>query len=297
MAQREENRMQNRRLGRGLDGLLKAKAPEPAADLAAPRGPTTALPIDRLDSNPHQPRRDFDEAELGHLTASIREHGVLQPLVVRARGDRYEIVAGERRFRAAQAAGLAEVPAVVRDVPDDQMLELALVENLQREDLDPIEKAESFKAYLESTGRTQAAAAERLGLDRSTVANMIRLLELPQDVQAMVRQGLLAMGHARALLALDDAKRQIRLAERVVREGLSVREVERLASPAVPQARPRKRRSGAVKGPEVRDLEARLREALGTKVSVELGQKAGTGRIIVEFYGQDDLDRILDRIG
>jgi len=288
--------MQIRRLGRGLDGLLKAKGPEPAADIMAPQGPTTTLPISRLDPNPHQPRQGFDEAELSHLAASVREHGVLQPLVVRPRGDRYEIVAGERRFRAAQMAGLAEVPAVVRNVPDDQMLELALVENLQREDLDPIEKAESFKAYLESTGRTQAAAAERLGLDRSTVANMIRLLELPQEVQAMVRGGLLAMGHARALLALEDAKRQTLLAERAVREGLSVREVERLASSTTPRARPRKRRAGPAKGPEIRDLEARLREALGTKVSVELGQKAGTGWIVVEFYSQDDLDRILDRI-
>jgi len=287
--------MANRRLGRGLDGLLKAKVPEPTADLTAPQGPTAAVAVSLLDPNPHQPRQEIDEGELAHLAASIRAHGVLQPLVVRARGQRYEIVAGERRFRAARAAGLAEVPAVVRDVPDEQMLELALVENLQREDLDPIEKARSFRAYLESTGRTQAAAAERLGLDRSTVANMIRLLELPQPVQAMLKRGLLAMGHARAILAVEDPKRQVDLAERVVREGLSVRQVERLASAGAPRRKPRT--AGRTKSPEVRDLEARLREALGTKVSVEPGTKPGTGRIVVEFYSREDLDRILDRLG
>ncbi len=287
--------MADRRLGRGLDGLLKAQVPEPVADLAAPQGPTTALPVGLLAPNPHQPRQEIDEGELAHLAASIRAHGVLQPLVVRARGERYEIVAGERRFRAARAAGLDEVPAVVRDVPDEQMLELALVENLQRQDLDPIEKARSFRAYLASTGRTQAAAAERLGLDRSTVANVIRLLELPETVQAMVRRRLLAMGHARAILAVEDPKRQVRLAERVAREGLSVRQVERLASAAAPRRKPRGRRPA--KGPEVRDLEARLREALGTKVTVEPGAKPHTGRIVVEFYSREDLDRILDRLG
>ena len=286
--------MAKSRLGRGLDGLLKAKVPAPVAEVVEPVGPTATVPVSRVDPNPHQPRQDLDEAELEHLAASIREHGILQPLVLRARGERYEVVAGERRLRAAQRVGLEEVPAVLRDVPDEQMLELALVENLQRQDLDPIEKAESFQAYLSSTGRTQSEAAVRLGLDRSTVANMIRLLDLPEAVQRMVRQRLLAMGHARAILALEGAKAQVRLAEKTVREGLSVRQVESLASAGGPT--PKTRRRAPAKSPEVRDLEARLREAFGTKVTVEPGRKAGTGRIVIQFFNQDDLDRILERL-
>ena len=285
--------MPDRKLGRGLEGLLRARPAEPIPDLTIPRGPTTAVPVSLLDPNPCQPRQHINAEDLQQLQASIREHGVLQPIVVRKHHQRYQVIAGERRFRAAQAIGLAEVPVVVRDVPDDQMLELALVENLQREDLDPIEKAMSFKSYLDSSGRTQATAAVRLGLDRSTIANMIRLLDLPPEVQAMVRGGLVAMGHARAILALGDPRKQIHLAERVAREGLSVRQVERLAAPPAPH---KAKAKGPAKGPQARDLEARLREALGTKVSVEEGPKSGTGKIVIEFYGQDDLDRILGRL-
>jgi ParB family chromosome partitioning protein len=170
------------------------------------------------------------------------------------------------------------------------MLEFALIENLQREDLDPIEKAESFRTYLASTHQTQEHAASRLGLDRSTISNMIRLLELPDEVQALVRGGMVAMGHARALLAIEDRKRQVAVAERVVREGLSVRQVERLVSAVETSYRGKKRKE---KSAGVRDVEARLREALGTKVSVEEGPKPGSGRIVIEFYNHADLDRIL----
>jgi len=285
--------MANRRLGRGLDGLLKGQPAQPIPDVTMPSAATTSVPISLLDPNPHQPRRTVETPDVEALAASIREHGVLQPIVVRKHGDRYQIIAGERRFRAAEVLGMAEVPVVVRDVPDEQLLELALVENLQREDLDPIEKAEGLKAYLDSTGRTQAAAAARLGLDRSTIANLIRLLELPPTVQVMVRNRFLAMGHARAILSIDDSRKQVLVAERVAREGLSVRQVERLAAPAAGRVRkPRK----SAKSPEVRDLERRLREALGTKVSVEPGPKGDTGRIVIEFYSQDDLDRILSRL-
>ena len=285
--------MTNRRLGRGLDGLLKGQAAQPIPDLAPATAPATSVPTAFLDPNPHQPRRPIEAPDVEQLAASIREHGVLQPIIVRTHGDRYQIIAGERRFRAAQALGLAEVPVVIRDVADNQLLELALVENLQREDLDPIEKAESFKAYLDSTGRTQAAAAARLGLDRSTIANMIRLLDLPGPVQAMVRSGFLAMGHARAILSVDDPKKQMRLAERVAREGLSVRQVERLAAPSAPRRQTPRQSS---RSPEVRDLERRLREALGTKVSVQMGIRPDTGRIVIDFYSQDGLDRILSRL-
>jgi ParB family chromosome partitioning protein len=285
--------MPERKLGRGLDGLLRGLARQDAIAEPALTGPVTSIPLGLLDPNPQQPRQVMNPAELEHLKASIREHGVLQPILVRPRGDRYQIVAGERRFRAAQATGLAEVPAVVRDVPDDRMLEVALTENLQREDLDPIEKARSFKAFLDITHLTQEQAAQRLGLDRSTIANMIRLLDLPDPVQVLVRSGQVAMGHARALLALSDPRRQVALAARVVREGLSVRQVEALTGPRHPPTRSVKR---AEKAPHVRDLEARLREALGTKVTVEEGTRPGTGRIIIEFFSHDDAERVLARI-
>ena len=285
--------MAERKLGRGLDGLLEGMPTHAMPEVAAADGPVSSVPMSLLDPNPQQPRRAMAGESLEHMKESIREHGVLQPIVVRKRGQRYQIIAGERRFRAAEGLGLAEVPVVVRDVPDDQMLELALVENLQREDLDPIEKADSFKAYLASSGRTQEEASVRLGLDRSTIANMIRLLDLPIEVQALVRAGIVAMGHARAILSLEDPKREVELAERVAREGLSVRQVERLVAGAAPGKRKRRMKS---KGPLVKDLEAKLREAFGTKVSVEEGAKPGTGRIIIEFYSQEDLDRIVGRV-
>lgn len=285
--------MPERRLGRGLDGLLRGLARQDAVAEPVVAVPVTSIPLGLLDPNPQQPRQVINQGELEHLKESIREHGVLQPILVRPRGQRYQIVAGERRFRAAQAGGLAEIPAVVREVPDDRMLEVALIENLQREDLDPIEKARSFKAFLGSTRLTQEQASQRLGLDRSTIANMVRLLELPDPVQVLVRSGQVAMGHARALLALADPKRQLALAARVVREGLSVRQVEALAGPARPR---RKAGKPAEKGAHVRDLEARLREALGTKVTVEEGSRPGTGRIVIEFFSHDDAERILERI-
>lgn len=286
--------MAERRLGRGLDGLLRGMTSEGVPDVTSAPVPVTSVPVSLLDPNPHQPRQGMEPQDLERLKASIREHGVIQPIVVRPVGTRYQIIAGERRFRAAQGLQLAHVPVVIREATDEEMLELALVENLQREDLDPIEKAQSFRAYLSSSGRTQEAAAVRLGLDRSTIANMIRLLELPDEVQAMVRGGLVAMGHARAILSVESPARQVALAQRVAREGLSVRQVERLAAPHVtPKAR---RPRTTSKSSAARDLEGRLRDALGTKVSVDEGPKAGSGRIVIEFYAQDDLDRILSRL-
>jgi ParB family chromosome partitioning protein len=285
--------MPDKKLGRGLDGFMQTAARHPITEAPAQQPPSTALPVALLDPNPFQPRQGMEPQGLDHLKASILEHGILQPLIVRRSGDRFQVIAGERRLRAAQSAGLVEVPVVVRDATDDQMLELALVENLQREDLDPIEKATSFKAYLDRTKRTQEAAATRLGLDRSTIANMIRLLELPQEVQAMVRTGLVAMGHARAILSVESTKRQIDIAQKVAREGLSVRQVERLAASYAPTKRRQKK---PAKDPHVRDLEARLRNALGTKVSVEEGPKPGSGKIVIEFYSNDDLERILARL-
>jgi ParB family chromosome partitioning protein len=285
--------MAERKLGRGLEGLIRAVNRQPLTEIEATPGPVTSVAIGLLDPNPNQPRQGIKPAELDHLKASIMEHGVLQPIIVRKQGDRYQVIAGERRFRASEAAGLAEVPVVVRDATDDEMLELALVENLQREDLDPIEKAVSFKAYLARSGKTQEIAATRLGLDRSTIANMIRLLDLPEEVRAMVRSGLVPMGHARAILSLDSPRRQIEVAERVAREGLSVRQVERLVSGPAGTGR---RAKAKPKDVHARDLEGKLREALGTKVSVEEGAKPGTGKIVIEFYSHEDLERILAKL-
>ena len=285
--------MADKKLGRGLDGIMQTAASHPLTQAPTPQAPPTALPVALLDPNPFQPRQGMEPQDLDHLRSSILEHGVLQPLIVRRSADRFQVIAGERRLRAAQSAGLAEVPVIIRDATDDEMLELALVENLQREDLDPIEKATSFKAYLDRSKRTQEAAATRLGLDRSTIANMIRLLELPQEVQAMVRTGLVAIGHARAILSVETAKRQIEIAQKVAREGLSVRQVERLAASYAPTKRRQKK---SLKDPHVRDLEARLRNALGTKVSVEEGPKQGSGKIVIEFYSNDDFERILARL-
>ncbi|MBM4019434.1 MAG: ParB/RepB/Spo0J family partition protein [Planctomycetes bacterium] len=285
--------MADKKLGRGLDGIVRTVARPPVDEIGTASPAGTTLPLAILDANPFQPRQGMEPADLEHLKASILEHGVLQPIIVRRNEDRYQVIAGERRLRAAQAAGLLEVPVVVREATDEEMLELALVENLQREDLDPIEKATSFRAYLERSNRTQDAAAARLGLDRSTIANMIRLLDLPLEVQAMVRTDLVTMGHARAILSVDNPKRQVEIAQRVAREGLSVRQVERLAATLAP-ARRRARR--LVKDAHIADLEARLREALGTKVCIEQGAKAGTGRIVVEFYSNDDFERILARL-
>ena len=285
--------MADRKLGRGLDGLLRGLTGQEPPDETVPAMPVSSLALTLLDPNPYQPRQVMDSGELEHLKESIREHGILQPIMVRPQGTRYQIVAGERRFRAAQGVGLTEVPVVVREVPDERMLEVALIENLQRQDLDPIEKAQSFHSYLETTSQTQEQAARRLGLDRSTIANMVRLLDLPDEIQILVRTGGVAMGHARAILAVEDRRRQVELAERVAREGLSVRQIERMVSGATSKP---KRRKKIEKGPHVREVEGRLRESLGTKVTVEEGVKAGSGRIIIEFYTLDDVDRILAKL-
>ncbi len=304
--------MADRKLGRGLEALRHLADPAPAAPPSSEEtAPTAAeapaasvrdtpraaagartVPLAQIEPNPHQPRRAMDPEELEQLRGSIEAHGMLQPVVVRPRGDHYQLVAGERRFRAAELLGMDAVPAIIRDVPDEQMLELALIENLQRADLNAIEKAESFRAYLASTGQTQEEAAGRLGLDRSTLANIVRLLELPGEVQQLVRRGAVGMGHARAILGLRDPKKQLALAARVVREGLSVRQVEQ----SVAGSGPKRRGPTREKGPEVRALEARLREALGLKVTVEPGKRHGTGRIVLHFYGHDDLERVLARL-
>jgi ParB family chromosome partitioning protein len=275
-------------LGRGLGALI------PGADDAGgpPRG-QTRLPIDKLRPMAGgQPRRTFDEAKLEELAASIKEHGVLQPLLVRAVAGGFEIIAGERRWRAAQRAGLLEVPVIVRErVGPEEAFELALVENLQRDDINPIEAAHGYRRLLDEFGYTQDKLARRLGKDRSTLTNALRLLKLPERVQGLAARGQLSEGHARALLALDEASAVLALAERAVREGLSVRQVEVLARRGK-AARPGKGKPR--ESPAVRDLVERLQRALGARV--RLNHRGGRGKLELFFASLDELDRILKRL-
>ena len=256
------------------------------------------LELDTIQPNPHQPRKTFSPAGLEELRRSIINHGVLQPVVVRRQGAGFELVSGERRWRAARMAGLRTIPAVVRpEVSEDEMLELAIVENVQREDLDPIERAKGYHLLMERLGLTQEKVAERVGLKRSTVANHIRLLELPEDIQQGVAQGSLSMGHARALLSIQDRNRLVDLAANVVRNQLSVREVERLAreekTPAGPSAEtsPDKVVTPA-QPPWVTDLEGRMQEHLGTKVTLKNGEDY-RGQIVVHYFDREELERLL----
>src|SRR5262245_19787224 len=250
--------MVQRRLGRGLDFLLSGGAEADAGEVAQ-------IDLARVRPNPFQPRREFRAEELEELAASIREHGVLQPIIVRPVGEEFEIVAGERRARACQRLGLATIPALVRTATDTQMLELALIENIQRADLNAIEEARAYQSYIQRLDLTQEQAAQRLGRSRPTVANMLRLLDLPPDVQELVSRGTISMGHARALLSLADAESQRALARRIESEHLSVREVERLAKGPSQEA-PVAELEGAPLGSHLKDLERQLAEHLATRV-------------------------------
>jgi len=284
----EPNDKRRRALGRGLGALI----PGPDEPSAGSRG-LLRVPIEKLrPMTGGQPRQSFDEARLEELTASIREHGILQPLLVRPVPGGYEIVAGERRWRAAQRAGLLEVPALVRErTGADEAFEIALVENLQRDDLNAIEAASGYRRLMDEFAYTHERLATRLGKDRTTVTNSLRLLKLPARVQAMVIDGSLSEGHARALLALDDAGAILQAAERVRKAGLSVRQTEALARKG------KAGRAGKAKAREsadVRDLTERLQRALGARVRVV--HRGGRGRLEIHFATLDDLDRILGKL-
>lgn len=270
-------------LGRGLSALIPE--PEHGRDPAAP----AEVPISALEPNPYQPRGAMDPARLAELAASIRESGIVQPILVRRRGDRFQIVAGERRFRAAEALGLKTVPVTVRDVADEHLLEVALVENIQREELNPIEEAQAFQRLQEEFSLTQEDIARRVGRDRTTVANTLRLLRLPRELREMVASARLDAGHARAILALERAEDQLALGREAARRGLSVREVERrvaqMRAPKGGGGRPRK-------DPNTRAAEERLRAALGTRVEIARRGKGGVLR--VAFSSEAELNRLFD---
>ena len=271
-----------RGLGKGLGALI------PGAEAAGAERPTE-IPLAHLGANPYQPRQTMDPQELSGLVESIRRHGVLQPIVVRPSAGGFEVVAGERRWRAAEAAGLSTIPAVVRALTDQETLELALVENLQREDLNPMERARAYRRLVSDFGLKQEEIAERVGKSQPSVANSLRLLNLPLQIQASLEAGRITEGHARALLSSGSEAAMLRLWERVERRGLSVRETENLARAAI--SREIRRRPRA-QDPQLRTVEQDLSRRYGTRVSVN-GSRA-RGHVAFDYYSEEDLQRLLD---
>lgn len=278
--------MARKPLGRGLVALLGDSEP-----ISANSGPIE-IGIDQIRPNAEQPRTRFLEESLDELADSIRSNGIVQPIIVREFEGGYQIVAGERRWRAAQKAGLHKVPVVLREVADESLLELALVENIQRSDLNPIEEARAYKNLIESLGLTQEAVAERVGKDRTVIATHLRLLKLPDDIVSMIEVGKISAGHGRALLMSDDANAQKALAREIIDKGLSVRETERIIKkkPSNPQTADTKGVT-ATKDPNVTAAESKLRRKLGTGVNISADGKGG-GKIEIEYYSESDLDRI-----
>ncbi len=304
-----------RRLGRGLEALLGRPIDQPGGEpteegqgyelriAAESRDGLPQIHVYDIENNPFQPRRDFDQAAIDELCESLGEHGMIQPLVVRRHGERYQLIAGERRLRAAIKAGWQTVPCQVREADDRQMSEVAIVENLQRKDLNALEKAVSFQQYLERYQCTQEELAGRLKIDRSTIANLIRLLELPETIQHSLRSGTLTQGHARALLPLGDEREQEAFAERIQAESLSVRATEELVQLAIHHAdheplavvgsEPPSRRSKRKVSEHIVTLEQELRSALGTKVEIRQ-RAAGRGQIVIHFANPDEFERLRD---
>lgn len=274
-------------LGRGLSALLSDTAPTTSEELLE-------IDIDLIEPSPAQPRTHFDEGRLEELAQSIRSNGIVQPLLVRQRGARYQLVAGERRWRAAQRAGLQRVPAVVRAIPDDKLLELALIENIQRQELNAIEEAHAYKRLIDTLGLTQETVAQRVGRDRSFVTNYLRLLRLPEDIQSLVEEEKLSMGHARALLGVDDADIQRRVARNIIDQSLSVRETERAIKRIIAGASPATATLPAPKRDDanIRAAENKLRRRFGTQVRVMPSQTGAGGKIEIEYYNDNDLDRL-----
>ena len=273
-------------MGRGLSALISTDSPPADSD------EIRDIEIDLIRPGHQQPRTTFDQAKLEELAQSIRTSGIIQPLLVRPHGGLFELVAGERRWRAAQLAGLARIPAIIREIPDDKLLELALIENIQRQELNPIEEANAYKRLIESLNLTQEEVAQRVGRDRSFVTNYLRILKLPSEIQLLLETEKLSFGHARALLGLADVILQRRYAQKIVKHNWSVRETERRIKhassdrPAISH--------GATKqvDPNVRAAESKLRRHLGTQVQILPAKSGAAGKIEIEYYSAPDLDRL-----
>ncbi len=278
--------MTRKALGRGLGALLSAEG------TATARDGTDEIPIELIDPSAVQPRVVFDDSKMAQLAQSITANGVVQPLLVRRKGSRFELIAGERRWRAAQRAGLTKVPAVVMNVSDDRVLELALIENIQREDLNPIEEARAYRKLIDTVGLTQETVAERVGRDRSYVTNYLRLLKLPEDIQQLLQTGRLSTGHARTLLGTDEVDIQRRVARKIIEQELSVRATERLIQQITERPRRAKTTPAVAKDANVRAAENKLRRQFGTQVRIVQNPAGTGGKIELEFYNAADLDRL-----
>lgn len=280
--------MKKKVLGRGLEALISQDLKESVAEVERVK----ELNINEIDPNPRQPREHFDEERLKELASSIRKNGLLQPIVVRRKGSRYELILGERRLRAARMAGLNNIPALVRDVDDAGSLKYALLENLQREDLNPMEEARGYERLKRQFSLTDRDIAAILGKDRSTVANTLRLLKLPDEVQTLLAEGRISRSHARSLLAIEELDKQIELAHRIAEEQLSVREVE---IDIGGRGRKKRKKGKRLKDPAISELEEELERHLGSRVRIVPRKKGGA--IMIEYYSNEDLERIFEVMG
>ena len=278
-------------LGKGLGALLPATDTSSIIDS---KKTYLLCPIERIHPNPYQPREVFDDAKLKELVDSVREKGIIQPLIVRKKGtNEYELIAGERRWRAAQKVGLKEVPVVIKDVSDKESLEIAIIENIQRADLNPVEEARGYKRLMDEFSYTQEEMATQVGKERATISNHLRILKLPEQVLSNISDGLLSMGHAKALLAIGDEKDLLAAKKIIIDKGLSVREAEALAR-KTPQTIKKKKEAGT-KDPDMAKLDERLTSHFGTKARVT--KKGSKGKLEIEFYSMDELDRLIEVIG
>lgn len=286
------NKTENPRkaLGRGLGALLPTRPPEPPPSAPVAGEAAQTIPIESIDPNPLQPRRAFQADRLEELAQSIRANGIIQPLVVRRAGERYQLVAGERRWRAAKLAGIQQVPVVVREIPDDHLLEITLIENIQREDLNPIETAVAFERMMRELVLTPEQVGQRTGKDRSTIVNLIRLLQLPDDLQQLVADRRLTAGHARCLLSLPTIQIQREVAEKAVDQGWSVRQIERVTQRLIDGQGPKEVDEVAL-DPNVKAAIQEMERVLGTRVKI-IEKARQKGRIEIEYYSAEDLDRI-----
>ncbi len=282
-------------LGRGLEALIPVKSGSPEKkDSGGDHSPYQSIPLDRICPNPYQPRRTFEEEKIRELASSLREHGVLQPVVVTRQGDGYTLVVGERRWRAAKIAGFKKIPALVENYAESELIELALVENLQREDLNPLEEAFAYRFLIKEYGLTQEEVAERVAKSRPAVANSLRLLSLPQVIQESLEKGEISAGHARALLALPEASAQIALWKRVLALGLSVRQVEVLAQ-RLAAGKVSRETNNRTLPPDWLYLEEEMQRIFGTRVSIR-PQNQNRGKLEIAYTSSDDLERIVDLI-
>jgi ParB family chromosome partitioning protein len=278
-------------LGRGLGALIPQRQESAPAESQATQG-LAEIPISQIQPNPLQPRKTFNEASIEELARSVREHGIVQPLVVTRAGDKYKLIAGERRYRAAQKAGLTTVPVLIKEMmAEGDALQIALIENIQREDLNPIEEAMAYHQLHDDFQLTQEEISRRVGKERSTVANFLRLLKLPDPVKKLLASGQLSMGHARALLAIESPKKQEQLAERVVRKNLNVRQTEMLASESSPKTAEKKEKEKDV---FTRDAEDKLQRTLRTKVEIDRRRRGGV--IHIRYGSEDELIRVVDEL-